>query len=496
MQHAGAGRIAGQRRNLREHRLARHRPPPWIGRIIGQRRAECFGLRRNIRTLLPSNGEHQVFERGAAKCSGSHRRRSTAGGVVAAAFTIAVFGWGLGFYGPPIYLHAVRETRGWSLALVSTAITVHFLVGAVVIANLPRLYRRFGLPMITKAGAVALAVGVTGWAVAAQPWQLFAATLFSGAGWVAMGAAAVNAIVSPWFVRNRPAALAMAYNGASIGGVVFSPLWVAAIGLFGFPLAAAIIGVVTIAATWILAELFLAQSPQQLGLAPDGDATPPTTTAPSMPAARPRAASNLWTDLRFITLAAGMALGLFAQIGLLAHLFTLLVPALGAQFAGIAAGAATASAIAGRTLVGWLMPPRADRRLVASASYAVQIAGSIAWLLAGGDNLPLLLAGVVLFGAGIGNATSLPPLIAQVEFAPSDVSRVVPLIVAIAQASYAFAPAAFGLLREFAPSATAAGAAPALFIAAALIQALAIGALLAGRRCRGSGDARGYRAVA
>ena len=45
-----------------------------------------------------------------------------------------------------------------------------------------------------------------------------------------MGAAAINAIVSPWFVRTRPAALSMAYNGASIGGVIFSPLWVAAIG--------------------------------------------------------------------------------------------------------------------------------------------------------------------------------------------------------------------------------------------------------------------------
>jgi hypothetical protein len=32
--------------------------------------------------------------------------------VVGAAFVLAVFGWGLGFYGPPVYLHAVRETRG------------------------------------------------------------------------------------------------------------------------------------------------------------------------------------------------------------------------------------------------------------------------------------------------------------------------------------------------------------------------------------------------
>ena len=31
--------------------------------------------------------------------------------VVGAAFVMAVFGWGLGFYGPPVYLHAVREAE-------------------------------------------------------------------------------------------------------------------------------------------------------------------------------------------------------------------------------------------------------------------------------------------------------------------------------------------------------------------------------------------------
>ena len=135
-----------------------------------------------------------------------------------------------------------------------------------------------------------------------------------------------------------------------------------------------------------------------------------------------------------------MACGLFAQIGLIAHLYSLMVPALGPQLAGLAMGLATASAIAGRTLVGWLMPADADRRLVACASYTVQIAGSVVFILAAGTSVPLLLLGVVLFGSGIGNATSLPPLIAQAEFLKDDVPRVVALTVAIAQGTYAFAP--------------------------------------------------------
>jgi MFS family permease len=399
--------------------------------------------------------------------------------VVAAAFVLAVFGWGLGFYGPPIYLHAVEEARGWPLALVSSAVTLHFLVGAIFTANLPQLYARFGVPAITKAGAVALAGGVTGWAVAQEPWQLFVATFFSGAGWIAMSAAAINAIIAPWFVRARPAALSMAYNGASVGGVVFSPLWVAAITWLGFPVAAGAIGVVTAVTVWFLAAIVIAKSPLEMGLTPDGDAPGAEIAAPAH-SAQPLPGKRLWRDAGFLTLAAGMALGLFAQIGLLAHLFSMLVPALGAQATGLAIGGATAAAIAGRTLVGWLMPASADRRLIAAASYVVQIAGVLALLCAGGQTIALLLLGVFLFGAGIGNATSLPPLIAQVEFAKEDAPRVVALIIAIAQATYAFAPAAFGFVREL--TRETAGAAPWVFALAALIQTMAIALFLAPRR--------------
>jgi hypothetical protein len=183
-----------------------------------------------------------------------------------------------------------------------------------------------------------------------------------------MGGAAVNAIVAPWFVSTRPAALAMAYNGASIGGAVFSPLWVVAIGFLGFPLAAALIPFAIVITIWLLASHMLARTPEQMGLLPDGDALGAPSATVAAAAARPVPGARIWRDIRFLTLAAGMALGLFAQIGLIAHLFSLLVPTLGEQGAGLAMGLATAFAIAGRTFVGWLMPVRADRRLVACAS--------------------------------------------------------------------------------------------------------------------------------
>jgi hypothetical protein len=403
--------------------------------------------------------------------------------VVGAAFVLGAFGWGVGFFGPPVFLSVVRETRGWPLVLVSIAVSLHFLVGAVTGARLAALHRRFGAAAVTKVGALSLAVGILGWATVTEPWQLFVVSALSGAGWGAMSAAALNAIVSPWFVRSRPAALAMAYNGGSIGGVIFSPLWVIAIGALGFPLAAATIGVFMAITMWVLADAVFARTPQQMGLTPDGDAPGTPVASVTSTSARPLPGSLLWRDRRFLTLSAGMGLGLFAQIGLVAHLFSLLVPALGAQRAGLAMGLVTVLAITGRSLLAWMMPSGADRWLAACAGYALQLAGSLTLVTAAGTSVPLILLGVVLFGAGFGNATSLPPLIAQVEFAKDDVPRGVGLIVGISQGGYAFAPALFGLIRELAPHAVdaAAGAAPHLFLAAALVQGLAIAAFLVGR---------------
>src|SRR5215471_16602569 len=201
-------------------------------------------------------------------------RRATFQGwrVVSATFVLAVFGWGLGFYGPPIFLKVLHEQRGWPIGLIATAVTVHFLVGAYSGANMHALHQRFGGQNVTRACSVMMALGLVAWATSWAPWHMFAASLLTGAGWGGMSAAALNAIVSLWFVRNRPSALGMAYNGGSVGGVIFSPLWVAAIAGLGFAHAALAIAATMLLALWILAGKYFAQTPEQMGLSPDGEA--------------------------------------------------------------------------------------------------------------------------------------------------------------------------------------------------------------------------------
>ncbi|MFZ5781283.1 MAG: hypothetical protein ACOY4R_13905 [Pseudomonadota bacterium] len=119
------------------------------------------------------------------------------------AFVIAVFGWGVGFYGPGVYLAALHESRGWPISTVSAAITAHYLTSAALIACLPDAYRRFGVARITITGALFAAAGAVAWTAAREVWQLLPALLLSGLGWSAMSGAALNAMVAPWFDRER-----------------------------------------------------------------------------------------------------------------------------------------------------------------------------------------------------------------------------------------------------------------------------------------------------
>ena len=402
--------------------------------------------------------------------------------VVGGAFIVAMFAFGIGFYGPPIFLETLHCIRGWSVSLISAAITTHFLFGALVTAKLATLHRRFGLSVVTSAGAVLTALGLLGWALVQAPWQLFAVMPLSGAGWAMTGGAALNAMVSPWFVRRRPAALSMAYNGASIGGMIFSPLWVALIAGVGFPWAACIVAAAAVVTLCLVANRYLTRPPADMGLLADGDiADARTPIVRQGYAAAPLA--RAWRDRRFITLTAVASLGLSAQVGLIAQLFSLLVPPLGEAGAGATMGLATACALGGRTILGLTMSPKADRRVIAAANVSLQLCGSVVLILAAGHSIPLLLLGCLLFGLGVGNTTSLPPLIAQAEFAAVDVPRVVALVSALSQASFAFAPAAFGALRDLGQTlglASHNGSAPLLFGAAALIQIAAASAAMLG----------------
>src|SRR3989454_4381804 len=198
--------------------------------------------------------------------------------VVGATFVMAMFSFGLGFYGLTVYLASLQRLHGWSASTVSAPVTVYYVAGALLTAATSGLYERLGPRTVVIGGSIAMVSGVAALGIVARPWQLYPVFLVMSVGWGAMSGAAINIVLAPWWQRRRGLAVSIAFNGATLGGVIVVPALIALIAAVGFrraTVAAAIMALIVLCA---VALGVMRRGPEELGLGPDGD--PPATTVP------------------------------------------------------------------------------------------------------------------------------------------------------------------------------------------------------------------------
>jgi MFS family permease len=366
--------------------------------------------------------------------------------VVAAAFLVALYGFGLGFYGPGIYLVALNSLHGWSVDELSSAITTYYVLGATLLFFwVGPLFDRRGARTVVLAGTVAMACGTMLLALFTRPWQVYAAFAVMSAGWATMSGAAINIIVAPWFDKRRGLAVSWALNGASAGGMIIAPLLTFLTARFGFAFAIASVSASMLAILVPVAVFALrpkrADEHDPVEGAPDAEKS-------SIASYGEASGFRLTTVLRssaFISISVPFALGLTAQVGFLTHQIAFLAPTIGAIAAGWTVSLTTSAAVLGRIATGYIAD-RFDRRTVACVNFAVQMLGMA--ILATATTPALLYIGCVLFGLGVGNTTSLPGLLVQQDFPKQHFARIVSLVVAINQFSFAFGPTLLGQLEH------------------------------------------------
>jgi MFS family permease len=386
--------------------------------------------------------------------------------VVGATFVMALFSFGLGFYGLSVYVAMLQRLHGWSAAAVSAPVTVYYVAGALLTASVGDLYERFGPRAMVAGGSVAMAAGVAALGVVTQPWQLYPTLLVMSVGWGAMSGAAINIILAPWWERRRGLVVSIAFNGATLGGVIIAPVLIPLIDMLGFTRALATAALVLLIVLPAVAAGVMRRGPEVFGLGPEG--------APlASPLRSPRCGGRRWPadtlrTWRFWSVSAPFALGLAAQVGVLTHLVALVTPALGTHGAARAVSTTTAAAMLGRLLTGFVVD-RLNRRHVASATLVIQIVGLA--LLGWAPSTVSVYVGCALFGLGVGNLTTLPGLILAVEWPPQRFSALVGLVVGINQFTFAFGPSLVGVMRDWAGTyGPALGACTALqAVAAAMI---------------------------
>jgi hypothetical protein len=96
--------------------------------------------------------------------------------VVIAAFLVALFGFGLGFYGPGIYLVALKARHSWSIGQLSFVITTYYVLGAsLLFFGVGSLFERYGARKVLTVGIVAMSMGLVLLTRVARLWQVYAA---------------------------------------------------------------------------------------------------------------------------------------------------------------------------------------------------------------------------------------------------------------------------------------------------------------------------------
>src|SRR5215467_10004462 len=160
--------------------------------------------------------------------------------VVGATLVMALGSFGLGFYGIAVYVAALQDLHGWSASTVSAPVTVYYVAGAFLTAAIASVYERFGPRTVVAGGAVAMAASVATLGLVDRPWQLYPVFLVMSIGWGAMSGAAINIILAPWWERRRGLAVSLAFNGATLGGVIVGPTLIPLIGALGLDRALAI----------------------------------------------------------------------------------------------------------------------------------------------------------------------------------------------------------------------------------------------------------------
>src|SRR5262249_24245252 len=92
--------------------------------------------------------------------------------VVAATFVMALFSFGLGFYGLSVYVATLQSIHGWSASAVSAPVTVYYVAGALLGVWVGAAVEGFGPGVVVCVGSVAMAAGVAALGSVTQPWQL------------------------------------------------------------------------------------------------------------------------------------------------------------------------------------------------------------------------------------------------------------------------------------------------------------------------------------
>lgn len=361
--------------------------------------------------------------------------------VVTASFVCLATTSGLGFYGLAAYLTVLSRERGWSVGSISAAAALFFLVGGVAGLFAARQIARHDVRVVIITGAVIGAAALIALGHVSQVWHVYVVyTLFS-IGHTFAGLVPATTVVTRWFHAKRSVALAAASTGLSVGGMVITPIAKWMMDTYGLGDAAPWLAAIWVIGIVPITLLYMRPDPAALGWHPDGVRT---SSAPAR-VFRSTAVRDAVRTRFFLAISIGYTLILAAQVGGIQQLVKLVEEREGTSMATLATTLLAGTSVVAR-LAGGQLAARMSMATLAISCAALQ-GGALA-LIAVAETRAVLIVGIVLFGATIGNLLMLHPLMIGQEFGPRDYAQIFSRSQFLAFVGTAFGPYLLGMLHD------------------------------------------------
>ena len=367
---------------------------------------------------------------------------------------------GFGFHNLSVYMNALVAERSFSVADVSTAVALLFIVSGVAGVVVGRVIERHDVRMVMVAGAVigAVALGLIG--LAREVWQVWVLYAVFGVGNSGVSLVPATTVVTRWFPgANRSIAMSIASTGLSAGGVLLAPASAQVIHLLG----------VSTAMPWFAVVYLAVIAPTALLLV---RSWPPVSSIARTPVQRDLG-DGLYSRFFIGATIAYVAL-MAAQVGGIAHLFNHVATVTDHIVGSTAVSLLALMSIFGRLLGGFLLAAGFPIRILTGVSLAIQGLGL--GVLGYAQTPVTSLLGTAVFGLSVGNLLMLQPLLLVQAFGVQHYPRLFAVSHACSTIGVAGGPLAMGIIHDASSYAGSFGAG-AVASAAALVVFIAAGAL-------------------
>ena len=306
-------------------------------------------------------------------------------------------------YGPIIsftfgvFFKPLSQEFGWNRAQVSLAFSLSLLVISVASPFVGRLVDRFGARRVIVPSVLLFGLGLLSFSLlSARLWHLYA--LYLSLGVVGGGTAPVpySNVISHWFDKRRGLALGLAMVGLGLSTFIMPSLAQTLITTGGWRQAYMVIGLMVMVVAIPVVALFLTETPQMLGLAPDGETA-------GLPADLWKEGMNFhdaWHTDTFWLMVSAFFLMSACVHGCLIHLVPLLTDrGVSAQNAALATSLLGGALLLGRVGAGYLL----DRFFASAVAVCFFCGAALGFILLwSGVTGSLAFAAAFLVGLGMG----------------------------------------------------------------------------------------------